>query len=78
MKKNRSTRKKLSDQIREAVEKSGLSHHRIASETGLHDATLSRFMSGERGLTMKGLDQLADFLGLQIVIEARLHKKKGK
>ena len=66
----KSKRPKLSEQVREAVEASGLSRYRIAKETGLYEATLSRFMSGERGLTLKALDVLAEYLGLEIVVRS--------
>ena len=33
---------------------------------GVSEATLSRFMSGERGLTLTVLDRLADYLGLTL------------
>ena len=64
--KKRTKRKKLSDQIRQAIETCAVSRYRIAKETGISEPTLSRFMSGERGLTMKALDILADFLELNI------------
>lgn len=57
----------LSDQVRQAVDASGLSRYAIARAIGVDDATMSRFMSGERGLRMSALDDLADFLNLHIV-----------
>ena len=57
-------RVKLSDQIRQAIGGCGLTMYRIWKETGIDPATLSRFMSRERGLPMKTLDVLADFLNL--------------
>jgi hypothetical protein len=67
------TRMKLSDQIRRVVETCGQTRYRIAKETEISEATLSRFMSGERGLPMGTLDTLADYLGLNVV-----QAKKGK
>jgi transcriptional regulator with XRE-family HTH domain len=64
---------KLSDQIRRVVATCGRTRYSIAKQTGISEATLSRFMSGERGLPMKTLDLLADYLGLDIV-----QAKKGK
>ena len=58
---------KLSDQIRLAVEASGISQYRLSKEVRISKTSLSRFMRGERGLTLKALDRLADFLGLTIV-----------
>src|SRR5215471_17388266 len=63
---------KLSDQIRRAIETCGQTRYRIAKETGISQPTLSRFMDGSRGLPMKTLDHLAEYLGLGIVV-----RKKG-
>jgi transcriptional regulator with XRE-family HTH domain len=57
---------RLSDQIRRSIEASGVSRYRIAQETGISQSTLSRFISGERGLTTTALDTLAAFLRLNI------------
>ena len=67
-------RLKLSEQIRHAVETCGQTRYRIAKETGIDAATLSRFVNGERGLPMKTLDVLADYLVLNITAT----KRKGK
>lgn len=56
----------LSDQVRDAVRRCGLSQYGISKATNIDKATLSRFMSGERGLPMRTLDRLADFLNLRI------------
>jgi transcriptional regulator with XRE-family HTH domain len=60
-------REKLSDQVRRAVDGSGLSRYRICKKLGIAESTLSRFMSGQGGLSMEYLDALADLLDLDIV-----------
>ena len=49
----------------------------ISKETGIAESTLSRFMSGERGLPTKTLDRLADFLDLNILTGKR-RRRKGR
>ena len=56
----------LSEQVRNAIGAAGVTRYRIAQDTGISEATLSRFMSGERGLNLKALDRLADHLGLEL------------
>jgi transcriptional regulator with XRE-family HTH domain len=68
-------RVKLSDQIRQAVDASGLTRYRIAKTLGIAESTMSRFMSGQ-GLSMELLDKLADLLGLNIKTARR--KNKGE
>jgi transcriptional regulator with XRE-family HTH domain len=69
-------RVKLSDQVRRAVDGSGLSRYRICKTLGIAESTMSRFMSGEGGLSMEYLDQLADLLGLDITT-GKPRTKKG-
>ena len=50
--------RRFSDQIRSAVDASGLSRYRIAKEIGIGEATMSRFMTDKGGLSMASLDKL--------------------
>jgi len=67
-------RGKLSEQIRYAVEHCGQTRYAIAKATGIDQATLSRFVSGERGLPMKTLDRLGEHLGLYVMMN---RQRKG-
>ena len=58
---------KLSDQIRSAIESSGVTRYRISKETGIAESVLSRFMHGHAGLQMDTLDTLGEYLKLEIV-----------
>jgi predicted XRE-type DNA-binding protein len=60
-------RRKLSDQIRDAVENSGMSRYRISADSGVQQSTLSRFMRGG-GMSLDTPDRLADLLGLEVVV----------
>jgi transcriptional regulator with XRE-family HTH domain len=64
-------RVKLSEQIRRAVDASGMSRYRICKELGIAESTMSRFMAGKGGLSMDNLDSLADLLHLDIVTGKR-------
>jgi transcriptional regulator with XRE-family HTH domain len=69
--------KRISDQLRMAIDASGLTRYRIAQETGISEATLSKFYLGQRGLSMKALDTLGECLQLTIHM-GRKPNKKGK
>lgn len=58
---------KLSDQVRRAVDASGMSRYAICKILDMDQAIMSRFMTGKGGLSMANLDLLADLLGLDIV-----------
>ena len=68
---------KMTDQLRQAIDDSGLTRYRIAKETGISEATLSKFYLGQRGLSMEALNALGEYLGLRIVMD-RKPKKKGR
>lgn len=69
--------KLVSDQIRQAIDESGLTRYRIAQETGISETTLSLFCNGQRGLPMRTLDTLGEFLELKITL-GRKPETKGK
>ena len=64
---------RFSDQIRRAIDASGMSRYRICKTIGLDQGTMSRFMSGQGGLSLECLDALADLLGLEV--RSRKHRK---
>jgi len=68
----------LSDELRQAVERSGLSRYSIWQQTGIDQGSLSKFMDGERGLGMESIDKLADLLGLHIVAKPERRRPKGR
>jgi transcriptional regulator with XRE-family HTH domain len=68
--------KSLSDQIRDAILKAGVSRYRIAKETGVDQPALSRFVHGERGLSIEALDAIGLYLGLTINSRPRRPAKK--
>jgi len=70
--------KRISDQLRAAIDASGLSRYRICKELGIDQATMSRFMSGERGLTLKVIDRLGEFLGLTLTQRRQVKRRKGR
>ena len=70
---------KLSEQIRRAVDNCGETRYAISKATEIDQATLSRFISVERGLPMKTLDVLAEYLNLNITVGIRRSKtRKGR
>ena len=69
--------KKLSDQLRQAIDDSGLTRYRIAKETGIDESALAKFYNKHRGLSMEALDQIGEYLGLAITMR-KPRKPKGR
>lgn len=70
-------RQRLSDQIRAAVDASGMTRYRICKEIRLSQPSMSRFMAGKSGLSMDVLDRLANLLGLVVVNQPEASEEKG-
>jgi transcriptional regulator with XRE-family HTH domain len=65
----------LSEQLRDAIEKAGVSRYEISKATGVSESTLSKFVLRQRpGLSFDALDRVGKYLGLVIVKQP---KKKG-
>ncbi len=56
----------LSGALRRAIRDSGLSYLKLEQETGVHRASVSRFVAGERSLRLDVADKLAAYLGLTL------------
>lgn len=62
----------LSEQIRKAVDDSGMSRYRICKLLDISESNMSRFMAGA-WLGRENIDALADLLGLEVTVK---HSKK--
>jgi transcriptional regulator with XRE-family HTH domain len=59
---------KLTDQLRQAIDASGLTRYEIAKRTGIDESALAKFYNGQRGLSMRALNALGECLDLKIVL----------
>ena len=57
----------LTESLRDAIERSGLTTYRIAKGIGISESTLRRFVRGETSLRLDKADVLAAYLGLRLV-----------
>lgn len=56
----------LEEQLRTALLRTGLSHHELARRSGVSQPVLSRFISGERSLSLPIASKLCQMLGLRL------------
>ncbi len=70
---------RILEQIRKAIEASDKTRYRLSKETGIAQSQLSRLMTGQEGLSYENLENLADALGLEIIIRpAKRTARKSK
>jgi plasmid maintenance system antidote protein VapI len=55
------------DQLRKAIEKCPETEYAIGKGAGVEPATVYRFVSGERGVTLEVAAKLCSYLGLRLV-----------
>ncbi len=66
------------EQLRQEIKQSGMTLYAIANATGIQKSQMSRFMSGERGLSIEGITAICDLLGLELVQRKAGKPAKGK
>jgi transcriptional regulator with XRE-family HTH domain len=59
----------LTEQLRAALAGSGMTLGELARKTGVDKSALSRFVNGDRGLSMESLNAIGQCLGLRIVAD---------
>lgn len=69
--------KRLSEQLRDAIVKADVSRYQISKETGVDQTALSKFVLGQRGISVQAMDAVGLFLGLSITNRPRRPAKKG-
>lgn len=60
--------KKLTDQLRQAIDECGLTRYAIAKESDIDESALAKFYNRHRGLSSKALDKLGECLQLNITL----------
>jgi plasmid maintenance system antidote protein VapI len=58
----------MTDTLKAAVRKSGLSLYAIAASSGVKRPSLSKFMSGQQSLRLDMADKLAAYFKLELVL----------
>lgn len=66
MKKKPKKPQRVSDQLRSAIEASSETRYAISQATGVDQAVLSKFVHGERGVSLDTFDVLCEHLGLEL------------
>jgi hypothetical protein len=70
-------KKLISDQLREAIERSGKTRYRISLETGITQSQLSRFVNDPTvSLSLANIDKLCECIGAELVLKAEHAERK--
>jgi len=61
----------VSDVLRERIERGPESRYAISKATGIGQASLCRFVAGQRGLNLDNVDRLCEHFGLKLTATRR-------
>jgi transcriptional regulator with XRE-family HTH domain len=64
----------ITEQLKKAIQMSGLTRYEISKRSGVEQSALSRFVTGGRSLTLPAVDAICKTLGLKLTGRA----KRGK
>jgi plasmid maintenance system antidote protein VapI len=56
----------IAARLRQAVQDSGMTVNALAAAAGIAQPVLHRFLSGERDLTLRTVQKLVDYFGLEL------------
>lgn len=65
----------LASEIKRAITSKGLTSYAVGQLAGVNPTLISRFLNGERGLTLASADKIIAGLGLRLVEDGKV---KGK
>jgi hypothetical protein len=69
---------RLLDEIRRAIMAGDKTRYRLSQETSIPQSQLSRFMTGEKGLSFDAMERLVEALGLEIIIRPKKAARKRR
>ena len=66
----------LENTLRDALKNSGLSTYKLEDLTGVPQAVIYRFISGQRSITLPTASRIAEAMGLELTPKKRQKKVK--
>jgi plasmid maintenance system antidote protein VapI len=70
--------RKLSDQLRQAIDASGMSRYEVCKALKVDQGLMSRFMAGKSGLSIETIDKLGALFDLQLITSKKPANEKGR
>lgn len=67
----------MGNRLKEVLEKERVTAYRLWKELGIDQGQLSKFFSGKVNISLEMLEQIADYLGYDLVLVKRKRPRKG-
>jgi transcriptional regulator with XRE-family HTH domain len=69
----------MGNRLKEVLKREGVTAYRLWKDLGIDQGQLSKFFHGKVNISMEMLEQIADYLGYDLVlVKRRLSRKGGK
>lgn len=72
------TARTFSDDLRDAIKRSGKTRYQISAETGVAQSVLSRFVTGKSGLSLASVDAVCECLRLTVTERKPAVRRGGR
>ena len=67
----------MGNRLKEVLSKEGVTAYRLWKELGIDQGQLSRFFSGKVSISLDMMEEIADYLGYDLVLVKRKRPRKG-
>ena len=67
----------MGNRLREVLKREKVTAYRLWKDLGIDQGEMSRFFKGKENISLKKLEQIADYLGYDILLVKRRHSRKG-
>ena len=67
----------MGNRLKEVLKREGVTAYRIWKDLGIHQSQLSKFFKGKVNISLEMLEQVADYLGYDLVLVKRKRPRKG-
>ena len=67
----------MGNRLKEVLEKEGITAYRLSKDLGIDRGQLSKFLSGKVNISLEMFEQVADYLGYDLMLVKRKRPRKG-
>ena len=67
----------MGNRLKEVLERERVTAYRLWKELGIDQGQLSKFFNGKVNISLEMLEQIADYLGYDLVLVKRKRPRKG-
>ena len=67
----------MGNRLREILKREGVTAYQLWKDLGIDQGQLSKFFNGKVNISLKMIEQIADYLGYDILLVKRRQSRKG-